>query len=97
MTMELKWMQCEVTSGMFPTEYLVVVKDTDGGIYGEIFVSKKHVKLDREIEGDNQIDGRVHVYASEEEDERGLVTVLLPAATINNGRYMQVPKHWLED
>jgi len=97
MAMELKWMQCEVAKGMFPTERLVVVKDTDGSVYGEIFVDEEYVQSNDKIKDKETIEGHVRVYAEAEQGEKGLVTVLLPTATINNGRYMQVPKGWLKD
>jgi len=99
MAMELKWMECEVTKGLFSTEYTVLVKDPNNmdNIYGEIFVYNKLVKPkeEGEIPEDHWVPGRVQVYAGREEN--GKVTILLPVATMNNGRYMQVPKEWLSD
>lgn len=95
--MDQKWMQCMVASGVFPTEYLVVIKDTDDSIYGEIYVDEDLVRVnpkpqDRDPE---PIPGKVCVYVGSEKN--GLVSVLLPVPTMDHGIYMQVPPSWLTD
>lgn len=93
------WMKCKVLKGMFSTEYLVVVNDRNDNEYGEMFVAKFLVKLDQEkdLGMDDTVPGRVRVRTTwQQNDSSGLVSVMLPASTIQNGRYLEVPENWLE-
>jgi len=96
---ETAWMKCTVQKGMFSTEYLVVVNDRNDNEYGEMFVDKFLVKLDQEkdLGMDDSVPGRVRVRTTwQQNDNNGLVSVMLPASTIQNGRYLEVPENWLK-
>lgn len=96
---ETAWMKCKVLKGMFSNEYLVVVNDRNDNEYGEMFVDKFLVKLDQEkdLGMDDSVPGQVRVHTTWRKDEsNGLVSVMLPASTIQNGRYLEVPINWLE-
>lgn len=97
---ETAWMKCKVLKGMFSNEYLVVVNDRNDNEYGEMFVDKFLVKLDQEkdLGMDDSVPGRVRVRTTWQKNESSdLISVMLPASTIQNGRYLEVPENWLTE
>jgi len=95
---ETAWMKCNVQKGMFSTEYLVVVDNIDGSPYGEMFVDKGLVKLDRGQDpgADDSIAGQLRVHTTWQKHQADdLISVMLPAATMQNGRFLRVPENWL--
>jgi hypothetical protein len=62
------YVRCKVHRGLFDTEYYVLV--TGSSAY---YISRDNVKVSKQPQGENSVDGQVRVYLIEKKKDRSLV------------------------
>jgi len=87
-----KWLKCKVSPGMFPNEY-AVQSETFNGTGFCLFVGVGSVEVSQAPDSGRDVDGKLRVgVLSQEED---LVLVKLPAAALENGKFVTVKEKQL--
>lgn len=93
--MFIKWINCEVLPGMFPSERFVLVKDAEGNDFGYMFADNQLVRVHEPLRDKNPVPGQLRVHAFNQEGD--MVSVMLPDTTFEHGRYMRMPISQLSD
>ncbi len=83
------WINCEVMRGMFPSEYYVLVKDADGNDFGYLFADRELVRVNKPVQDKDSVPGQLRVHAFMQKGDT--VSVMLPNATPQHGKYMRIP------
>lgn len=88
-----RWLECEVSGGMFTGEFAVAAKQHDGRVFS-LFASADDIRVGNQPHGSRAL-GMLRVTPIEIKDD--LVLVALPQESLNAGRWVTVKSDQLKE